>query len=148
LTLRLRRLLGGGKIKRGTYKPEKTSPRLIREAMDKIAPDMALTAQLQQEQNYTISFDITKHNLLFENQLRTLRKKGVDFDYYTGTNQFDGTEEVAVAYNRPKYQERLFIEFKPRDNLEWSWIRGMFGLPSEVTTEVSEEETIETVSDR
>jgi len=141
-------MLGGGKIKKGSYKPEKTSPRLIREAMDKIAPDMALTAQLQQEQNYTISFDATKHNLLLENQFRKLRKKGVSFDYYTGTNQTDKYEEVAVDVSRPKFQERLFIEFKPKDDLDWAWIRGIFGLSSQVTTEVSTEETVETVSDR
>lgn len=148
MTLRIRRMLGGGKIKEGSFNAETKSPRKILEAMDRIAPGLSSTAILQPESNYTISFDATKHNLLLENELRKLRKNGIEFDFYTDINKKDKYEVEAVDITRPKYQERLFIEFSPFDDLEWSYIRGMFGLPSRVTEEVSDEETMETISDR
>jgi hypothetical protein len=141
-------MLGRGKIKENSFKTDTASPRRILELMDKFAPGLSSTAILQPESNYTISFEINKHNMLLENELRKLRKQNdVNFDFYTGINKKDKYEEEAINLRRPEKQERLFIEFSPRDDLEWAYIRGMFGLPSNITKEVSEEETIETIGD-
>ena len=147
MTLRLRRLIGKGKIKENTYKPENFAPRKILDAMNDLAPGISDTAVLQPEQDFTISFDFKRHNTLLENKLRKLRKKGVDFEYYTGTNKPDKWETEAIDFKRPRTEERLFIQFAPKDDLEWAYIRGMFGLPSNVTDEVSDEETIQTIGE-
>lgn len=143
----MRRIFGRGKIKADSFKEDPSSPRKILETMNKFAPGMSSTAILQPESNYTISFDAAMHNTLLENELSRLRKQKINFDFYTGINKKDKHEIEAINLTRPEKQKRFFIEFSPRDDLEWAYIRGMFGLPSIITDEVSEEETIETIGD-
>ena len=138
----------GGKIETKKKLPRKDYL-MISQAMNKFSPGMTETAMMQKGDKYIISFDASGHNLLLEKELRRLRNKiGLNFDYYVGKDISSSDDIQATNLTRSKIQDRLFVEFSPVDDIEWSYLRGIFGLPSGVTTEVSEEQPVETISDR
>jgi hypothetical protein len=147
MTLRARQNVGG-KIKEGaSYQPEKKELRDVRKEMESLAPSLVETARLEGENKYTISFDAKKFNSNLDREFKILRGKvGLSFDYYIG-NDIKAKEDKDISafpLARHKTEKRLFMEFSPKENTDWAYIRGIFGLPSEITDEVSEEENFDT----
>lgn len=148
MTLGVRRLFGRGKTRRGSFSPKKDFL-LVNKAMEEYASGMAETAILHSDSKYLISFDASKYNPKLEKELKRLRnKEGLSFDYYIGQDRKSQDDEPALDLARARRQRRLFLEFRPNNDTEWSYIRGMFGLPARLTTEVSEEQPESTVADR
>ena len=148
MTLGIRRLFGKGKVKRGSFSPKKGFLQLSK-TMESFAPGMAETAVLHSDSKYLISFDASKYSPTLERKLKNLRnKEGLSFDYYTTFDQKSSGDRAAMKTKKSGEQLRLFFEFAPKDDVEWAHIRGMFGLPAQITEEVSEEQPEVTVADR
>lgn len=148
MTLGVRRLFGKGAVRRGSLSPKKDFL-LVNKTMEEYAPGMAETAILHSDSKYLISFDASKYSPNLEKELKRLRnKEGLSFDYYIGQDRKSQDDEPAFDLVRARRQRRLFLEFRPNDNVEWSYIRGMFGLPARLTTEVSDEQPEITIADR
>lgn len=148
MTLGVRRLLGRGKTKRGSYSPKKDFL-LVNKAMEEYAPGMPESAILHSDSKYLISFDASKYSPRLEKELKRLRnKEGLSFDYYIGQDRKSSDDEPALDLSRSRRQRRLFFEFAPKEDAEWAHIRSIFGLPDRITTEVSEEQPESTVADR
>jgi hypothetical protein len=117
--------------------------------MEEYAPGMAETAILHSDSKYLISFDASKYSPKLEKELKRLRnKEGLSFDYYMGQDRKSLDDEPALDLARARRQRRLFLEFRPNDDTEWAYLRSIFGLPSRITTEVSDEQPEVTVGDR
>lgn len=150
MTLRIKRFLKRG----GTIKPKRILPRddfiSINNAMIKYAPGMESTGIIQPGDKFVIHFDASNFNPALDKELKKLRNVvGLDFDYYLGESRpTPGDVKAINTTSKPGFTNRLFIEFQPRNDVEWSRIREIFGLPSNVTNDVSSLETIETVGDR
>jgi len=148
MTLGVRRLFGKGKVKQGSLSPKKGFLQ-VNKSMESYAPGMAETAVLHSEDKYLISFDAGKYNPTLEKELKRLRnKEGLSFDYYTGLDKSSPDDKSAMGLSRPGSQLRLFLKFAPKDDSEWAHVRTIFGLPSKMTDEVSEEQPESTVADR
>lgn len=148
MTLGVRRLFGRGKTKRGSYSPKKGFL-LVNKAMEEYAPGMSETAILHSDSKYLISFDASKYSPKLEKELKRLRnKEGLSFDYYIGQDRKSPDDKPALDLSRARRQMRLFLEFRPNDDTEWAHLRGIFGLPDRITTEVSDEQPEDTVADR
>lgn len=144
----LKRRLFRGKIRRGSFSSKKGFL-LVNKAMEEYAPGMSETAILHSDSKYLISFDASKYSPILERKLKWLRnKEGLSFDYYMGQDRKSPDDEPAFDLVRSRRQMRLFLEFSPKDDIEWSYIRGMFGLPTRLTAEVSNEQPEVTVADR
>jgi hypothetical protein len=144
----LKKRLFRGKIRRGSFSPKKDFL-LVNKTMEEYAPGMAETAILHSDSKYLISFDASKYSPKLEQKLKQLRnKEGLAFDYYIGQDRKSQDDEPAFDLVRARKQRRLFLEFSPKDDIEWSYIRGMFGLPARLTAEVSNEQPEVTVADR
>jgi len=148
MTLGVRRLFGRGKVKRGSFSPKKDFL-MINKTMEEFAPGMSETAILHSDSKYLISFDASKYSPMLERKLKQLRnKEGLLFDYYTGYDRRSADDESALDLIRSRKQMRLFFEFAPKNDVEWAYIRSMFGLPASLTSEVSNEQPEITVADR
>lgn len=139
--------LRGGKIrKKSLYSQEDFMA--IKKAMELSSPGMTQTAMLHGTGQYTISFDAGKYNINLENKFKKLRKEtGLDFQYRIDRAIRSDETRDKLDLARPAVQDRLVLTFSPKSDLDWVYIRTIFGVGTKITDEVSSEETINLVGE-
>jgi len=137
----------GGKIKR-THPTPRRNFSYLPVVMERYAPGITSTAEIQYGDKFVINFDADKAN---DKLLKELGRLRVDlpFDFYIADDKPSRFDKEAIpTTDRYKYKKRLFIEFRPRNDVEWALIKDMFGFKSTVGDDVSSLEEILTVGDR
>lgn len=119
----------------------------LKKSMIRLVPGILETAALNKASPYTISFATDRNVSYLTKELLRLRNNGLEFDYWVDNDILSGEDQAGMNLTRSAIQKRLYITFSPASDEDWAYIRGLFGVNSKLTDEVSKEETFNTVGD-